>query len=305
MSVVFGRLVVVQSSDSAQVVIMSGNPRQRILGLSRLRDEDLLARLAKAEKRGRRLDAERVFLAAEIAERSRPELGQDGLARRLNHRKAEDLIEQVTLVSRRTAAKRVKLGAAVRARSSVRGDALEPVFPAVAASLMDGAVGVDTAETIVTTLSGASGGPGMPGILEAEAGLVAAATGTMEGVSAAPFSADQIHLQATLWLAHIDPDGAEPDYELAVQHRRFTRGIRRGQLVHYVLDLPTDRAAIVDDFLSAHLNPHTHLPPRGRPAAISRPAAPGPADERPETRRPPRRPARRRRQRQDRPPSRR
>lgn len=236
---------------------MSRTSRERLTGLAGVRDDDLLDRLAAAERRARLLDAERVLLAAEVAERSRPELGVDGLAQRRGFRRPKDLIEAVTLVSGRTIVDRIRLGALVRERQSLDGRLLEPLFPGIAAALIDGSIGVDTADAITKPLSEVTGGPAMNGVREAERALLGVATGTSEHSAAAALPADHVGIQARVWCAWVDPDGLEPSYEDVVRSRRFTGGRRMGPLTRYTLDVPTEQAAVIEDFFSAHLSPQT------------------------------------------------
>src|ERR1700710_186237 len=61
-----------------------------------LADEDAMAGMALAEKAGRLIDAVRVQLAGEIANRCRPELGSEGLSVRMNSVSSAALIGAIT-----------------------------------------------------------------------------------------------------------------------------------------------------------------------------------------------------------------
>lgn len=76
-------------------------------GVRMLGDDALLAEAACIEQLGRQIDARRVAVAAEIAERSRKELGAEGLAATKGCRNANELLQRVTLVSAATAEKRM------------------------------------------------------------------------------------------------------------------------------------------------------------------------------------------------------
>ena len=97
-------------------------------GVAGLDDSALVLAASTAEELGRLVDALRVQLAGEIDERSRYELGRDGLAQRLGETRAVHLIEKVTLVSSREAARRVRLGRATRARFALDGSPLPAGF---------------------------------------------------------------------------------------------------------------------------------------------------------------------------------
>ncbi len=85
---------------------------------SELDDERLVRMLALAEVVGRHADRIRVAIAAEVGERSRHELGSDGLAWRFGQRRPGQLIEQLALVSAAEAGRRMRLGAAVASRKA-------------------------------------------------------------------------------------------------------------------------------------------------------------------------------------------
>jgi hypothetical protein len=66
-------------------------------------------------------------------------------------RTGSDLIAQVTRVSGVEARRRARLGGLTRPRQEM-GELLPPLFPAVAAGLFSGGLGVDAAEVIVSGL---------------------------------------------------------------------------------------------------------------------------------------------------------
>ncbi len=81
-----------------------------------LSDETLLKAVGALERLGRVLASRQVALAAEVDDRSRRELGTDGLAAKKGCRTAEELLERVTLASGATIARRVKVGRGTRGR---------------------------------------------------------------------------------------------------------------------------------------------------------------------------------------------
>ncbi len=178
-------------------------------------DESLCELMATAEQAGRLVDAVRVATAGEVAERSRHELGSDGLSFRLGHRRPVHLIEQVTRVSQAEAARRIRLGTATRPRSTLSGLPLPAEYPRVAAALLEGTMGVDAATAIIRCLGQAA--PTAP-----PADLDAAEQALVD--TAATQSADLVLQHARIWREALDPDGAEPrDAELRAK-RRFSLG---------------------------------------------------------------------------------
>jgi hypothetical protein len=101
--------------------------------LTALDDRQLLQRQRSLAGERRRIDAELAATAAEIAYRSRRDLGHEGLAQRLGHRTPERLVQQLAQVSAHDAGVMVRVGA-------VSG----PVAEAVAA----GELSLDSADAI-------------------------------------------------------------------------------------------------------------------------------------------------------------
>src|SRR6201999_2372563 len=125
---------------------------------STISDADLVAMLAAEEAAARFLDTSRVLTAGEVAERSRYELGSEGLSMRYGQRKPVDLIEQVTRTSKTEAARRIRIGEAVRARQSFLGESLPPARPVVAEAMRAGELGVDAASNVIGYLKQATKG---------------------------------------------------------------------------------------------------------------------------------------------------
>jgi hypothetical protein len=186
-------------------------------------DDGLLQVTAAVEVLGRRVDALRVAAAAEVAERSRPELGTGQLSAKKGCRNTGELLERITLVSGHTAGRRMRLGQQLRTGLSLGGEPLPPTFPATAVGLATGAIGVDTAEAILTALTPTLRCTDLDSVQAAESELVAAASGT-SGETPVPASADEIRLQGSVWRAVLAPDGSRPD-----DHAMVSRGIRLGR----------------------------------------------------------------------------
>ncbi|HZK59564.1 MAG TPA: DUF222 domain-containing protein, partial [Cryobacterium sp.] len=194
-----------------------------------LDDDGLLLVTAAIEDTGRRVDALRVAAAAEIADRSRPELGTGRLSARKGCRNASELVQRLTLVAGPTANRRMRLGSQVRTDYSIVGQALPPKFPATAAGLAAGALGLDSAEAILNSLTPTLHRAQLDDVQVAEAELVAAATGL--GIDTpVPATADEIRMQASVWKPVLDPDGALPDGALPDDERAMQeRGLRLGR----------------------------------------------------------------------------
>jgi hypothetical protein len=110
--------------------------------------ELLFEQQRKLAASSRLIEATAATFAADVADRSRPELGYDGLAQRLGARTPEKLVQLVTGVSKQTAGRLVRVG--VLTATAVAHDAdphvpvaepwLTPVLRAAAAGALSGEV---------------------------------------------------------------------------------------------------------------------------------------------------------------------
>jgi len=168
---------------------------------SLLSDDELLARVEQAEELGRLADALRMQVAAEVGERSRFELGADGLARKFGHSRASHLLEHLTRSSARDVGARLQLGRMTRTRSTLTGTRLPALYPAVAAALRVGTLGVEAARSITRSLESAAPSCTPEQLALAEHALVTAAHSS---------SADLVAVQARMWRDTLDPAGTQP-----------------------------------------------------------------------------------------------
>ncbi|WP_158603928.1 HNH endonuclease signature motif containing protein [Cryobacterium tepidiphilum] len=109
----------------------------------------------------------------------------------------------------------MRLGELTRPRQEM-GEILPPLFPAVAAGLSSGELGVDSADAITAGLAEVAPRAEVADLQAAERALVAAATGVVTAETADvpypgfAFSADLIRGQVQVWAARLDPDGVVP-----------------------------------------------------------------------------------------------
>lgn len=181
-----------------------------------LTDTEVCDLTARSEAIGRLADALRVTTAGEVAERSRRELGTEGLAYRHGCTRPAHLIERVTLVSQREAGARIRLAAALRHRVALSGEVLPARHPIVGTAVREGRIGVESAARIIDMLDTAADGCADYVVLEqAEHDLIDLA---------AIHSADALKAPLAVWQARLDPDGARPRDEVLRAQRRFTIG---------------------------------------------------------------------------------
>ncbi|MBG6057208.1 hypothetical protein IWX89_000626, partial [Cryobacterium sp. MP_M3] len=213
-------------ADAAEV-----SPVQRLAGLQAmvagalaavplagLSDLDTVVVLTVVEGLGRSIDAARVAAAAEVGSRAvriAPGRSQPALPAALGCRDGLEVVVRATRISVREAKRRSRLGRLVTARTGV-GGVLPPFYPAVAAALTQGELGLEAAEVIVTGLEQISARVAPDDLHTAERALVACATGAVtnetrglpgEGLAFSPDILRGIVLQ---WQARLDPDGTAP-----------------------------------------------------------------------------------------------
>jgi hypothetical protein len=188
----------------------------RAVELADLSDEELCALTERTEQVGRLVDSARVRSAGELENRSRFELGSDGLAFRLGQRRASQLIEVITLVPASEANRRVRLGTAIRAGHTLQGAELPSPFPHILKALHAGVIDSTAAATIVRCIGQAIAHGADPELArDAEEALVN---------SALREPADNVAVMARAWREALDPDGSEPREEQLRAQRGLTIG---------------------------------------------------------------------------------
>ncbi len=221
-----------------------------------LSDEDTVALVAEVERLGRRVDALRVVLAGEVADRSRPSRGARGLAVSRGCRTPVDLIERLTQVSGTTARRRVVLANDVRRDPFPGGDRTHARFDLVAGAVEDGRIGIDAATVITKGLTPLLAHGSLDELRKAETELVAAATGTGPD-STVPASADSVRVMVCVWQAKLDPDGLDPAEDRSMAVRDFRFGPERNGLLHGSFRLMAEAGGRVKTLFDAYLTPTT------------------------------------------------
>ena len=224
--------------------------------VSGLADDTLLQTAGALEKLGRRLGAVQVAVAAEVDERSRHELGTDGLAASKGCRNSTELLERITLASSETLSKRLKIGRNTRTRYSLVGEQRPALFPHVAEALAAGALGVDGAYIIIRGLTSVAPVVDAVSVQAAEYELVAAATGAGPE-SPYPCTADDTRIQTEVWKVRLDQDGRIPVEERTLRLRSLNIGRERDGLVPVHGALIPDVAAKFTALVNAFTNPRT------------------------------------------------
>jgi Domain of unknown function DUF222. len=222
----------------------------------RLSDEALLQTTGALERLGRWVSSRQVSVAAEIDDRSRRELGAEGLAAKKGCRSTSELLERVTLASSETIARRLKVGRAARSRVSMLGEQLPAEFPSVAAALETGDLGFDSAHMIVRGLAAVEAVVGVEAVQAAEYELVAAATGAGPDAPV-PCTAEETRVQTEVWKVRLDQDGRLPIEERALRMRSFRLGREQEGLIPVRGGLLPDVAAKFLTLVDAYTSPRT------------------------------------------------
>ena len=211
------------------------------LGMS---DSGLLESLKAGFAAKRENDALLARLAGQVVERSRPSLGQDGLAKRTGSTGAAMLLTEVGHITAAEASRLCRVGAATATPVSLLGERLPVAFPAVAQALAAGRIPVDAAEAIISNLEQARQNANPDDVVIAEEGLVE---------FAAEQPADLVRKLAIRTRDHLDTDGIEPREEQLVARRGWQRINRRDGMVRYVFDADPLSAGYVDAWMDAHV----------------------------------------------------
>jgi hypothetical protein len=169
------------------------SPALTAVAVRELSDLELLDAQRSLAAERRDVDARAAVVAAEIAFRSRAELGHGGLAQRMGARTAERLVQQVTGASAHDAGALVRVGAL-------------PAESPLATALAAGGIGVDAADVIRSGL-----GESAPD--DAVLSLIA---------SASDLSVEKLAARAREVRAELDEDGIA-DREKYLRDRRFLR----------------------------------------------------------------------------------
>jgi Domain of unknown function (DUF222)/HNH endonuclease len=222
---------------------VGGKPDAEIdsVGMS---DSGLLESLKAGFAAKRENDALLARLAGQVVERSRPSLGQDGLAKRTGSTGAAMLLTEVGHITAAEAHRLCRVGAATATPVSLLGEHLPVAFPAVAQALAAGRIPVDAAEAIISNLEQARQNGHPDDMVIAEEGLVE---------FAAEQPADLVRKLAIRTRDRLDTDGIEPREEQLIAKRGWQRISRRDGMVRYVFDADPLSAGYVDAWMDAHV----------------------------------------------------
>ena len=187
-----------------------------------LSDSELVAVNERYCRMRRMLDADQAQLAAEIARRSRPELGPESLAKTQGFRNPTALIAATAGTSNGDAARLVKVGEATAPRQLLSGEKAPARHPHIAIALDRAGLTAQAAAAIITMLDRVALRAGIEAIDAAEKILAEQAPGlSMDQLS-------RLLVRAEAWL---DPDGVAPREDEARTDISLTIREERGRIV--------------------------------------------------------------------------
>lgn len=206
--------------------------------LAALTDIAVLSGMRDAVTEQRRWESEVARYSAEIARRSRPELGHDGLAQRTGARTATDLVQRFTGRTRSGARTTLMVGEILTGGT--------PWLAPVAEAVMAGEISADAASAI-------RGGLGEPGPAVAGDDLADAARDLLE---IAPTAAPEVTARHAREARALLDETSVADRERALRDRRFLRLIPQIDGMTRVIGLlDPESAALVGDVVDQVTSP--------------------------------------------------
>lgn len=217
-------------------------------------DSELTETLVVTGELMRLLEAIQIEAVGEIVRRSDSPERDTRLTTRLGCHDVSELVQRLTRCAPASAARLQRAARAVSVRTSLAGDELPSMLPAMRDALIDGEVGVDGLLAVSAPLEAMGARVDRDAVLLADGVLAAEARG--EGPNAAPPAcADLLRVQAQAWAAALDQDGAEPREERALRMRGVTIGVARDGLVPVRGNLLPEVAAQFQTIVDATASP--------------------------------------------------
>ncbi|MDL9981249.1 HNH endonuclease signature motif containing protein, partial [Microbacterium sp. ASV49] len=225
-------------------------------GVHAASDDDLVGAIARAGDLARAVDALLVEMVGELADRSSSTVREERLTTRMGCRNVTELVQRLTRNGPHTAAKLERAAKATAlAWDPVTGAGMPARLPAMRNALLDAETGVDGVLAVAGPLLAMRDRVGVEGVLTADGLLAAAARG--EGPDGLPPAcADLLRVQAQVWAAVLDPDGAEPDAHAAARRRGITFGTARDGVIPIRGALLPEVAAQLVRIHDATTSPH-------------------------------------------------
>ncbi|MBK4346184.1 HNH endonuclease signature motif containing protein [Lacisediminihabitans changchengi] len=204
--------------------------------LEALSADEFLALTADLRSVRRALDHAQTQVAGELAHRSAPHLGGDGIARRAGHSRPGLFLAELWQLTSAEGVRLCEVGEATRAATAVDGSALPARYPAIGEALATGAVSADAAAVIVHELEQAAPRCSADARLAGERALVDHAPG---------LTVKQVAGIARHVRDHLDQDGAEPRDVIRRHRRSLTMVQLPDGMTRFVWTMPPETAGLV------------------------------------------------------------
>lgn len=209
----------------------------RVQHLSRVGDAELLSLLALSARNEQLARAHSATLAGEVARRSAPEFGHDGMAQRSGHRTPQKLIQATTGATSRDAAQAVRVGGLAETH---------PWLGVVARAMADQQVSTDAADSI-------RAGLGVPS--EDVPASVLAATAERLLEESAALDADRVFLAAREARDELDAVGIVDRERAAREAREFRLQRLRDGSIRIVWQLDPLEGSVVSEVYDRATSP--------------------------------------------------
>jgi len=221
----------------------------------RATEDELARQIAAIAEVGRLVEALLIDAAGEVMRRSGSPVRDERMTSHLGCRDVTELLQTLTRIEPRSAARLQRAAAAVRAAvSPMTGEVLDAPFPSVRAAMVDGVIGVDGILAITGPLQQTA--PRVSAAARRDAADIVVAEARGEGPDAAPPAcAELLRIHAQTWALALDQDGAEPRERVAERKRSLVLGVATADGVPVRGNLLPEVAAQLQTIFDAHLSP--------------------------------------------------
>lgn len=194
-------------------------------------DDALMDAIARTADVTRLLEAMLIEGVGELAERSKSFSRDERLTTRMGCHNVNELTQRLTRCSPQTAGRLAVAHKAVALDwDPITGEGMPARLPAMREAMLDGETGTDGVVAVAGPLLAMRDRVDRAAVLLADSVLAAEARG--EGPDAAPPAcADLLRVQAQVWAAALDPDGAEPHDNDSAFRRGVTLGVARNGII--------------------------------------------------------------------------
>lgn len=221
----------------------------------RASESELARQIAAIAEIGRFVEALLIDATGEAARRSENPVRDERMTSHLGCRDVTELLQTLTRLEPRSAARLQRAATAVRrAVSPTTGEVLDAPFPSVRAAMVDGVVGTDGILAITGPLQQTA--PRVSAAARREAADIVVAEARGEGPDAAPPAcAELLRIHAQTWALALDQDGAEPRERAAERTRALVLGAATAGGVPVRGTLLPEVAAQLQTIFDAQLSP--------------------------------------------------